>query len=294
MSVSKGRDPNMKTDPKAAVRKQAEELREAVDQKTEVLKKNVGDAVVRGIRRTRALSFYLVKLGCRLTIFGILLGFYLYNRPALNEIVNQHFLYHFTALHIVWGIFMIIMIMHIIPNNRLSMAWRKARENVYREVPGYSELQLLRFVQIQNVRAWKVMLAWLSFNAVFGVLYLLDIIKSGDLLMLTVFYFLSDYICILFYCPFQSILMKNKCCINCRIYDWGHFMMFTPMLFIKNFFSWSLFFTSLVVLIHWEVNYSRHPERFWEGSNQTLQCAHCKEQTCQIKKKIAGKNMRQV
>ena len=82
--------------------------------------------------------------------------------------------------------------------------------------------------------------------------------------------------------------MKNKCCINCRIHDWGHFMMFTPMLFIKNFYSWSLFFTSLVVLIHWEIVYAQHPERFWEGSNKTLQCANCKEKTCQIKKKITS------
>ena len=61
-------------------------------------------------------------------------------------------------------------------------------------------------------------------------------------------------------------------------------MMFTPMLFIKNFFSWSLFFTSLVVLIKWEIVYAMHPERFWEGSNKILQCANCKDRTCRIKK----------
>ncbi len=66
-------------------------------------------------------------------------------------------------------------------------------------------------------------------------------------------------------------------------------MMFTPMLFIRNFFSWSLFFTSCVVLIHWEVIYAKHPERFWSGSNQTLQCEHCKDKTCQIKKKLSSK-----
>jgi len=66
-------------------------------------------------------------------------------------------------------------------------------------------------------------------------------------------------------------------------------MMFTPMLFIKNFFSWSLFFTSLIVLIHWEIQYSKHPERFWEGSNSTLKCLNCKERTCQIKRTIKNK-----
>ena len=130
------------------------------------------------------------------------------------------------------------------------------------------------------------MLVWLSFNAVFGLLYLTGIMDEADLLMLTVFYFLCDYICILFFCPFQTFIMKNKCCVNCRIYDWGHFMMFTPMLFIKNFFSWSLFFTSIVVLIHWEIVYTKHPERFWHGSNRTLQCAGCKDKTCQMKTRL--------
>ena len=141
-------------------------------------------------------------------------------------------------------------------------------------------------MQKQNLAAWKVMLVWLCFNAIFGVLYLLEILCAGDLLMLTVFYFLCDYICILLFCPFQTVLMKNKCCVNCRIYDWGHFMMFTPMLFIKNFYSWSLFFTSLVVLLHWEITYAKYPERFWEGSNSTLKCNNCKERTCQIKKRL--------
>ncbi len=132
------------------------------------------------------------------------------------------------------------------------------------------------------------MLVWLSLNAVFGILYLAHLIDEADLFMLTVFFFLCDYICILFFCPFQTFIMKNKCCVNCRIYDWGHFMMFTPMLFIRNFFSWSLFFTSAVVLIHWEIVYAKHPERFWFGSNKTLQCINCQDKTCQYKKKIKG------
>ena len=166
------------------------------------------------------------------------------------------------------------------------MAFRKADKKEYVERENYSELELLRYVQNQNVKAWKVMLIWLCFNAIFGCLYVFDIIDETDLLMLTVFYFLCDYICILIFCPFQTFIMKNKCCVNCRIYDWGHFMMFTPMLFIRDFFSWSLFFTSCIVLIKWEIIYAKHPERFFAGSNKKLQCTYCKDKTCQIKKSI--------
>lgn len=268
---------------------QTDELHDIVNKQAVILKENAGKVVTWGIRKTQALTFYLVKLLFRLLVFGTVLGFYLFDRKELTRVIHQPFFHEITLLHLVWAFFMLIMIAHLVPNNRLTMAWQKARESVYRPVQDYDENKMFRYAQMQNIGAWKVMLVWLSFNAVFGALYLLGVIQSSELLMLSVFYFLSDYICILFFCPFQTFLMKNKCCINCRIYDWGHFMMFTPMLFIKNFFSWSLFFASVVVLIHWEVNYSRHPERYWEGSNLTLRCSNCKEQTCQIKKRIAQK-----
>ena len=238
------------------------------------------------IERTKKLNIYLVKFVFRAMIFLGVFVLYVQERTMLEKLIYQPIGYGCNVMHLIWIVFMCIMISHLIPNKYLSMAWRKAKEEVYVPVENYKEIDLLRYVQKQNVAAWRVMLLWLSFNAIFGLLYLVDILRASDLLMLTVFYCLCDYICILLFCPFQTGIMKNKCCINCRIYDWGHFMMFTPMLFIKNFYSWSLFFTSIVVLIHWEIVYAKHPERFWEGSNKTLQCAHCKEKTCQIKREL--------
>lgn len=248
----------------------------------------------KGIIPTGMLSRYLIKLLVRVTIFVVTFVVYLTHKDVLISFMTHKFYvgvaeYGIQPLHLLWALFMIIMIVHIFPQERLTMALRKEQKEEFVPVIGYSELDLLKFVQEENIRAWKVMLIWLSFNAVWGFLYLIKVVDSADLLMLTVFYFLCDYICILFFCPFQTKVMKNKCCVNCRIYDWGHFMMFTPMLFIRNFFSWSLFFTSLVVLIRWEQVYAKHPERFWSGSNQTLQCQNCQDKTCQIKKKIAGK-----
>ena len=271
---------------KTRVSETKERVGESVAATTERVTDSARRTVTKSIRKTRQLSFYLFKFGFRIALFLLVFILYLTNYDFLDSLINQPFFYGITPLHVVWGLFMALMISHLIPNNRLTMAWRKARESEYVPVEGYDELELLRYVQSQNRKAWKVMLVWLSFNGIFGILYLAGVLRAGDLVMLTVFFFLSDYICILLYCPFQSNIMKNKCCINCRIYDWGHFMIFTPMLFIQDFFSWSLFFTACVVLIHWEIQYARYPERFWEGSNRTLQCAHCKEQTCQIKKKL--------
>ncbi len=235
------------------------------------------------------LTRYLIKLFFRLSIFLFVLSLYLWDKPLVVQLLNWPVYLGIRPIHVLWLIFMIIMLLHLFPTEKLSMALRKAEPQHFQPVTHYEQLELLTFVQNMNVRAWMVMLVWLLFNGIFGLLYLFHIIDEADLFMLTVFFFLCDYICILFFCPFQTFIMKNRCCVNCRIYDWGHFMMFTPMLFIRNFFSWSLFFTSLVVLIHWEIVYAKHPERFWFGSNKTLQCANCKDKTCQIKKKIKSK-----
>lgn len=245
------------------------------------------------IKKTHMLQRYLIKFFFRIVIFSVTLLFYIRDKERLFELFTDPIIYGISPMHALWLLFMIIMLVHIFPGagDRLSMALRKAKPVTYQPVENYSEIELLRFVQSQNEKAWQVLLVWLCFNAVFAALYLLHVLDEADLLMLTVFFFLCDYICILVFCPFQTHIMKNRCCVNCRIYDWGHFMMFTPMLFIKNFFSWSLFFTSLVVLIHWEIIYSKHPERFWSGSNKTIQCANCKDKTCQIKKVVVGKSV---
>lgn len=238
---------------------------------------------MKNIIKTKMLKKYLFKFMIRIAIFIVVAVVYITDKALLYDLMTQPVWMGITPVHVLWLIFMVMMLLHIFPPGEVTMALRKADVERYDEQKDYSELELLKYVQDQNVKAWRVMLVWLSFNAVFGILYLFKVIDNADLLMLTVFYFLCDYICILLFCPFQTGIMKNRCCVNCRIYDWGHFMMFTPMLFIKNFFSWSLFFTSCVVLIKWEIRYAKHPERFWDGSNKSLKCANCKDNTCQIK-----------
>lgn len=223
----------------------------------------------------------------RLLIFLLVLYMYIFDRKRIHLLMTQDMIGGVTLINVLWLIFMIMMIRHIFPSKKQSMAMLKSMQQQYLEVREYSQLELYKYVQLQNIKAWQVMLCWLIFNSIFGVLYLFKIIGNEELLVLTVFYYLCDYICILFYCPFKSLIMKNRCCVNCRIYDWGHFMMFTPMLFIRNFFSWSLFFTSCIVLIRWEIIYARHPERFWDGSNDVLKCKNCKDKLCRYKKNRA-------
>lgn len=242
--------------------------------------------------KTKMMKIYLLKLAFRIVIFLAAFILYIWHKDWMVAFAGQPITMGISPMHVLWLIFMAMMIKHLIPWSRATMALRKSEGETFVEKADYSELEMYQYIQKQNEKAWMVMLLWLSYNAVWGILYLLGVVDDMDLIMLSIAYFLCDYICILFYCPFQCHIMKNKCCVNCRIYDWGHFMMFTPMLFIRNFYSWSLFFTSCVVLIHWEIKYIRHPERFWEGSNRTLQCENCMDKTCQIKNRFVRRNMR--
>lgn len=241
--------------------------------------------------KTPMFKRYIIKFIFRIIIFLSVLFLYLFNKNLLLQLINTPIRYGITPLHIIWLIFVLIMLIHLFPREKsLTMALLKAEKNNYETIENYSELDLYKYLQNQNFKAWIVMLSWLLINAIAGLLFAFKVIDEADLYMLTVFYFLCDYICILIYCPFQSHIMKNKCCVNCRIYDWGHFMMFTPMVFIRSFYTWSLFFLSCIVLIRWELIYAKHPERFWSGSNKNLQCAHCKDKTCQIKNKVTHKS----
>lgn len=189
--------------------------------------------------------------------------------------------------HVIWAIFIVGMIQHLLPLSRITMGLRKSRSDAYVEPDEpYTTEELYTYVQDMNVKAWKVMLLWLCLNAAIAALYLMGVIGEAEMIVTTFFYYLSDIICIMFFCPFQSWIMKNRCCVNCRIFDWGHFMIFTPMLFVKSFFSWSLFFTACVVLIRWEITYANHPERFWHGSNDSIRCRNCIERSCRNKKPL--------
>ena len=236
------------------------------------------------------LNLYLVKLSVRVAVFAATLALYIYDKKLIISFLHQPLFSTINFIHILWFMFMFMMLRHLFPKDGFTMALLKSHGEKYTPAQGHSRLELLEYVQDRNIKAWKVMLVWLTGNGVVGILHATDALDNADLLMLSVFYFLCDYICILFYCPFQSHIMKNKCCVNCRIYDWGHFMMFTPMMFIHNFYALSLFFMAGVVLIHWELIYAKHPERFYYGTNRKLQCTNCQDRTCRIKKHITKQN----
>ena len=131
-----------------------------------------------------------------------------------------------------------------------------------------------------------VALIWIVFNGVFGALRMTDVLDDGIMILLCAAYAVCDMICILFFCPFQSWFMKNKCCSTCRIYNCDYAMMFTPLFFVRRYYAWSLLALSVALLVRWEITFFRHPERFSEKTNDYLQCKNCTEKLCAHKRQL--------
>ena len=74
--------------------------------------------------------------------------------------------------------------------------------------------------------------------------------------------------------------MHNKCCTTCRIFNWDHAMMYLPLIVIPGFWTYSLVFMALLILVVWEVVCANHPERFFEKTNCALRCQNCKDKLC--------------
>ena len=141
-----------------------------------------------------------------------------------------------------------------------------------------------------NKGALLVLFAWIILNLFIGALYFAGIIDQGMLVLISMFYFLSDMICVLIYCPFQRLFMNNRCCVTCRIFNWDSIMLCTPLLFIPSWFSYTLCALALFLLIRWEIVFNRHPERFSERFNLSLRCVGCREKLCRMKEAVYPKS----
>lgn len=130
-----------------------------------------------------------------------------------------------------------------------------------------------------------VIMFWVAFNVAVGLL--LDrygLFNERTALIWTLFYFVFDMICVVLWCPLQLVLMRNRCCTTCQIFNWDGIMTVTPLLVVGCWFSWILILLATVVLVRWEFAFLRHPERFDERTNASLQCANCTDKLCYLRK----------
>ncbi len=185
------------------------------------------------------------------------------------------------ALTVIWAVFAIEMVLRFFPSRLESKGCQKQFKKNFAKTD---------CDQIQEEHGWwRTAIAlgsWLALNGVIAVFYYAGYLDRGILILISLFYSVCDMICILFFCPFQSWMLKNKCCGSCRVYNWDYAMMFTPYALIGGFFGWSLLGLSLCLLLRWEITYRIHPKRFYPSTNEFLSCANCNEKLCAHKKQL--------
>jgi hypothetical protein len=228
--------------------------------------------------------FYLLRLLLRLPVVGAVFYLYVAQREVLAAAAFR-LSGPLTPLQILWALLMLNMLLQLLPMGPLSLAGKKQFARYYRPLSGGSlpSGPLRAYMRRVNRRAGLTLALWLGGHALLIPFYLKGIIGPPQLILLSGAYFLADLVCILFFCPIQKWLLKCRCCIDCRIFDWGHFLMYTPMLLFRSFYSDSLLFLAGLLLLRWEINFARHPERFWPAANAALSCANCREKLCRLK-----------
>ena len=222
------------------------------------------------------------KLFFRGGLLLICAAIYVYDRilAAQNGTIFLGFITRPHIMWFIWVVFALEMLLRFFPSRMESAGCQKVFARNYRPAPQPQK------PRDDRMATWAILGAWLALNGVIAALYFTHIIDAGILILISLAYSVCDMICILFFCPFQTWFLKNKCCGTCRIYNWDFAMMFTPLVLVPHPFTWSLFGLGLALVIHWEITHFRHPERFYEETNCALSCANCEERLCAHKTQL--------
>ena len=130
----------------------------------------------------------------------------------------------------------------------------------------------------------KGCLFYFGITAVFYVLYFLKIFGVPEMLLVMLAYWVGDMICVNLFCPFK-LIMKNRCCTNCRIYNWDAFFLVFPLAVVPGLLTWVLLLVAIAYTFLWELNFRMHPERFLERTNMAIRCERCRKDLCPVKRK---------
>ena len=224
---------------------------------------------------------YIWRLVGRCLVF-ILCAVTCFVRPETFDILNgMNFWRKLSPLHLLWAIWVIDMVLQIVPvRSKIALGSQKLFANRFKPIRDKINYDPLRSYIISTTKAaYKVFILWCLLISVIGVLYYAGVIGKIGLFMISVLFYVCDLICVLIWCPFR-LLMKNRCCTTCRIFNWDHLMMFSPIIFLGGFYATSLVIMAFLAWLIWELCIIIYPERFWDQSNAALKCSECTDKLC--------------
>ncbi len=228
-------------------------------------------------------EFYFARMLARAVVFIFATYELVVNPDNLDFVVNFGLGKGFTLMNVLWVYIMIGLVLEFFPRTNIHIGGEKQYKRNY--VPtGKTVEQIKRQIENANKGAYIVLLVWVLGNLIIGILYKKGILITRPILLwISMFYFLSDLICVIFFCPFQYFMMKNRCCTTCRIFKWDSLMATTPFIFAEGRFAASLVLVSAILGLLWEYRYKKFPERFFEQTNEVLKCKNCTTHMCRIK-----------
>ena len=224
---------------------------------------------------------YIARLILRCMILVLCVGAYFIYPEGFWILEGMNFFRGFSVYHILWVIWVIDMIQQIIPiKNKLPLGSMKLFSSRFRPIREKVNYEALRSYIVTTTRsAYKVFILWCGLLAVIGGLYYTGILNKPILFLISVTFYVCDLICVLIWCPFR-LMMKTRCCTTCRIFNWDHLMMFSPLFFMGGFFGLSLALMASAAWLVWELCIMMYPERFWDKSNLALKCSECTDKLC--------------
>ena len=230
---------------------------------------------------SKTRKIYFARLVGRCIIFILCIWAWLV-KPDIYFVLNgMNFFKTLSPLHLLWAIWVVDMFLQIVPiKNKVPVGSQKLFANHFRPIRDKINHEALRsYIVATTKAAYKVFILWCLLIVGIGLLYYWGIIDKIALFMISVLFYVCDLICALIWCPFR-LIMKNRCCTTCRIFNWDHLMMFSPLIFTNGFFTSSLLIMSVIAWLVWELCVMMYPERFRDHSNAALQCSECTDKLC--------------
>ena len=224
---------------------------------------------------------YVWRLAGRIVVLALCLLAWIKAPQTYDILEGMNFFRTLSPLHLLWAVWVGDMVLQIVPiKNKVPLGSQKLFANRFRPIREKSNYDSLRSYGISTTRAaYRVFLLWCALIAVIGLLYGGGYISPIGLFMISVFFYVCDLICVLVWCPFR-LMMRTRCCTTCRIFNWDHLMMFSPLIFLGGFYAISLVVLALAAWLVWELCVMLYPERFWEHSNAALKCSECTDKLC--------------
>ena len=224
---------------------------------------------------------YFFRLVCRCIVLVLCFVLYGLRREEFGVLEGWSFFQEFSLLHLLRLVWAADTLLQIVPaKNKLPLGSMKLFASRFRPGSnGINHESLRAYIIKTTMAAYKVFLIWCVGLAVVGGLYYGGILNKAGLFLISALFYVCDLICVLIWCPFR-LLMKTRCCTTCRIFNWDHLMMFSPMIFMGGFYAVSLIVLAFLAWLIWELCIMMYPERFWDKSNAALRCSECTDKLC--------------